>query len=245
MFLRDLYEAAEVDGASRWQRLWLIIIPSTASPGLQPRCHAPVDFDFAHLQPGLCHDQRRPGIVLVLGNFLYVRRSNSASEVRLRVGRRHASVRDDRRDHGRPSPDRQGAIANGCLSVSADQSAPPAIRPAHWHASDLDRWNRDRDHVGDALRLDAVDLPEIRRRRHDCRRGMAAPAHHVRQLRGNVYGLPGSALVPQQCHCLGHQHRLEHHLRRHGGIRAGADALSGTRCALLSLSSLPLWCPPR
>ena len=24
---RDLYEAAEVDGASRWQRLWLVILP--------------------------------------------------------------------------------------------------------------------------------------------------------------------------------------------------------------------------
>jgi hypothetical protein len=60
MIPRSLYEAAEVDGASRWQQFWQITIPM-----LMPSHHRGADLPHHHRAADLRHplhdDQGRPG----------------------------------------------------------------------------------------------------------------------------------------------------------------------------------------
>ena len=60
---QEYYEAARVDGASRWQVFRRITLP-LAKPATATRDHALADRRPALLRPHLVHDARRPGVRL-------------------------------------------------------------------------------------------------------------------------------------------------------------------------------------
>jgi ABC-type sugar transport system permease subunit len=92
---QELYEAAEVDGASRWQRFWHVTLPYIR--------------DHADLQSGVRDDQRRTERLVVLGNLLHVHDRRRPDRDGLRLRDRDASVRSDPGAHAHAALHPSGA----------------------------------------------------------------------------------------------------------------------------------------
>jgi multiple sugar transport system permease protein len=107
---RDLYEAAEVDGASRWQRLWMVILPQ-----LRPVISLVVTLQMISslriFSQVYVMTNGGPGFELVLGDLLHVHRGDLPPALRLCLGGGDPAVPDDHRHHHRPRARRPRALA--------------------------------------------------------------------------------------------------------------------------------------